>query len=330
MRVSRRLLIAAGSFVAMLGMLPGGAGAATDYPNMPIRVVVPVPPGGPTDIIARLVAEGLQKKWGKPVVVENKPGASGIIANEDVAAAPADGHTILVGNVSTNAINVAAYPDRKAAASLVPVTNLIQVPGVFVGNTTVPANSARELIEGLRSGAIKSIKYGSPGIGTYPQLDALMFFKKEGVKATHIPYKGAAQILPALLANEIQVEFLNESTAIGQIKDGKLKPYAVTWSERLPELSDVPTMTELGYAGIGTSAWHGMFVTGGTPQPVVDKLQAAVVEVLADPDIKQKTANQYLKLVPSKSAADFAAFVKAETAKWGTVLAENEIKLPGQ
>jgi tripartite-type tricarboxylate transporter receptor subunit TctC len=329
MIVSRRLLIAAASSAAMLGMLPGAAGAA-DYPNKPVRIVVPVPPGGPTDIIARLVAEGLQKKWGQPVVVENKPGASGIIANEDVAAAPADGHTVLVGNVSTNAINVAAYPHRKAAASLIPVTNLIQVPGVFVGNTTVPANSAKELIEGLRSGAIKSIKYGSPGIGTYPQLDALMLFKKEGVKATHIPYKGAAQILPALLANEIQVEFLNESTAIGQIKDGKLKPYAVTWSERLPELSDVPTMTELGYAGIGTSAWHGMFVTGGTPKENVDKLQAAVVEVLADPDIRQKTANQYLKLVPSKSAADFASFVKAETAKWGTVLAENEIKLPGQ
>jgi tripartite-type tricarboxylate transporter receptor subunit TctC len=303
---------------------------AEDYPSKTIRIVVPVPPGGPTDTVARLVADGLHTAWGQPVIVENKPGGTGALANQTVNNANPDGYTILVGNVSTNAITFAADPEKTKGIKLKGVTNLIQVPGILSANGGLPVTSIQDLIAKMKSGELKDIKYGSGGVGTYPQIDALRFMTKNGLEATHIAYKGAGQILPALLANEIQLEFLNEASGLPLIKSGRLKGLATTWSTRLPELPDVPTMQELGYGDIGTSAWHGMFVPEMTPTDRVNKLYTAVAAILADPDMQKKLADQYIKATPSKSPEEFSQFVDSERARWGKILKDNNIEVAPQ
>jgi tripartite-type tricarboxylate transporter receptor subunit TctC len=326
---SSRKMIWAALAGACFAMAPFSASAA-EYPSKTIRIIVPVPPGGPTDVIARILAERLNAMWGKPAIVENKPGASGAIANDITLHAEPDGYTILIGNVSTNAITLAAYPNRQKEAALVGVNRLIEVPGVLTANSSLPVNSAQELVAKMKAGELKNIKYGSTGIGTYSQIDMLRFMKQNDLQPTHIAYKGAGQVLPAILSNEIQLEFFNVSTGLPLIKAGRLKGLAVTWPERLPELPDVPTMKELGYGDIGTSAWHGMFVPPGTPPAIVDKLYAATVSILQQPDTVKKLSDQSITVSFSKSPADFRSFVKNEEQRWSTIIKDNDIKFAGE
>ncbi|GAB4065209.1 tripartite tricarboxylate transporter substrate binding protein [Ancylobacter sonchi] len=307
--------------------LPAGVAKAADYPSKTIRIVVPVPPGGPTDTAARIVAERLNALWGQPVIVENKPGGTGALANQTVNNANPDGYTILVGNVSTNAITFATDPEKTKGIKLKGVTNLIQVPGILSANGDLPVTSIQDLVAKMKSGELKNIKYGSGGVGTYPQIDMLRLMTVNGLDATHIAYKGAGQILPALLGNEIQLEFLNEASGLPLIRSGRLKGLATTWTERLPELPDVPTMQELGYGDIGTSAWHGMFVPEKTPPEVVNKLYSAVAGIMNDADVQKKLADQYIKATPSKSPEDFSSFVDAERAKWLKIIQDNHIEV---
>ncbi|BCJ89598.1 MFS transporter [Terrihabitans soli] len=325
-RVTRKTVVCALLSAAMISLAPGFA-SAQDYPTKTVRIIVPVPPGGPTDFIARVVAERLNAMWGQPVIVESKAGATGAIANDAVSNAEPDGYTILIGNVSTNAINFAAIPKKREGVKLTPVTNLIQVPGVLTGSKELEAKSAEDLVAKMKSGELKGIKFGSTGIGTYSQIDMLRFLKQNNLEATHIAYKGAAQALPALLGNEIQLEFLNLSTGLPLVKDGRLKAFATTWPERVPELPDVPTLKELGYGDVGTSAWHGMFVTEGTPQPVIDKIYASVKSIYEQPDIQKKIADQNSKATLSKSPAEFATFVESEIVKWTKLIKDNDIKV---
>lgn len=319
--------VAAAIFAAAASVLSISAAHADEYPSKTVRIVVPVPPGGPTDTIARLVAERLNAMWGQPVVVENKPGGTGALANQTVNNSKPDGYTILVGNVSTNAITFAADPEKTKDIKLTGVTNLIQVPGIMTATGSLPVNSVQDLVDKMKSGELKNVKYGSGGVGTYPQIDMLRFMNKNDLQATHIAYKGAGQILPALLAGEIQLEFLNEASGLPLIKAGRLKGLATTWSERLPELADVPTLQELGYGDIGTSAWHGMFVPEGTPPETVNKIYTAVASILNQPDIQKKLGDQYIKATPSKSPADFTDFVDAQRAKWAKIIKENDIQV---
>jgi len=315
--------------VACVALAPFGASAA-EFPTKTIRIIVPVPPGGPTDVIARVIAERLNAMWGQAAIVENKPGASGAIANDLVLNATPDGHTILIGNVSTNAITLAAYPNRQKAAALVPVNRLIEVPGILTANGDLPVNSVQELVAKMKSGELANVKYGSTGIGTYSHIDMLRFMKKNDLKAIHIAYKGAGQVLPAILSNEVQLEFFNEATGLPLIKAGRLKGLAVTWDERLPELPDVPTMRELGYGDIGTSAWHGMFVPPGTPPEIVEKLYAATTSILKQPDTVKKLSDQSIKVSTSESPAEFAAFIQAEIQKWSAIIKDNDVKFAGE
>ncbi len=324
--VTRKSVVCALLSAAMISLAPSFA-SADDYPTKTVRIIVPVPPGGPTDFIARLVAERLNAMWGQPVIVENKAGATGAIANETVSNASPDGYMLLIGNVSTNAINFAAIPKKREGVKLTPVTNLIQVPGVLTANGGLQANSAEDLVAKMKSGELKGIKFGSTGIGTYSQIDMLRFMKHNNLEATHIAYKGAAQALPALLSNEIQLEFLNLSTGVSLVKDGRLKAFATTWPERVPELPDVPTLRELGYGDVGTSAWHGMFVTEGTPQAVIDKIYASVASIYQQPDFQKKIADQFAKATVSKSPAEFATFVESEITRWAKLIKDNDIKV---
>ncbi|MGZ5584884.1 MAG: Bug family tripartite tricarboxylate transporter substrate binding protein [Usitatibacter sp.] len=324
----RRTALAA--IAGLLFSLAAAAQPADTYPSRPVKILVPYGPGGATDIIARHIAIKLQDVLGQPFVVENKPGASGNIALELVAKAPADGYTLLVGNVSTNAINETAFAHTlqiKPSRDLAGITRLIEIPHLVAGATSFAPNSVVEMVEWARRNPGK-LNYASASIGSYPHLDMLRLIKATGIEATHIPYKGGAgQMVPALLSGEVQVAFINLASTGEQIKAGRLKALAATTQERLPELPNVATMAEQGYPGIGTNAWQGLFAPAATPKPIVDKLFAAVSGVLSRPEMKEMLARQLMTVSLSASPQEFTDQVRAETQSWGDFIRENKIKV---
>ena len=326
------IALAAAALGGVLAALPLGAAAQSGdpYPSRPVKILVPYAPGGATDIIARHVANRLPEVLGQSVVVENRAGASGNIALEAAAKAPADGYTVLCGNVSTNAINETTFAhtlQSKPSRDLVGVTKLVEIPHVIIANPTLPANSVAELIV-LAKKAPGKLNYASAGLGTYPHLDMVKLMGAAGIDMVHVPYKGGAgQMIPALIANETQVAFLNLSSALPQIKAGRLKAIATTAPTRLEEIPGVATMAEQGFPGIGTNAWQGFFVPAGTPKPVIDKLYAAVAGVLSRPEMKEMLAKQMMTVSLSSSPEDFTQLVRKETVAWAEVVRENKVKI---
>ena len=321
------LLIA---LAATLAPLAAPAQSAADYPTRTVKILVPYAPGGVTDIIARHIAPKLQEILGQAFVIENKPGASGNIALEAAAAAPPDGYTLFIGNVTTNAINETTFADQlhiKPSRDLVGISRLVDTPHVVVANPSFPANNIAELVEWAKKNPGK-LNYASAGIGSYPHLDMLKFSKVAHFEATHIPYKGGAgQMLPALMSGEVHVSFINLASSGQQIKAGRLKALATTMPQRVPELPNVATMAEQGYPGIGTNAWQGMFAPAATPKPILDKLHAAVVKVLENPEMKAMLAKQLMAVDVSASPQEWTDQVRAETQSWAEFIRENKIKV---
>src|SRR3954467_3430665 len=272
-------------FIAWLFcMVAASAAAQESYPSRPVKILVPYGPGGATDIVARIVAQRLTESMGQSFVVENLPGANGNIALEATAKAPADGYTLLVGNVSTNAINESIYASQlsiRPSRDLVGVSKLVEVPHIVVASAAFAANSIAELIA-LAKKEPGKINFASVGMGSYPHLDMERFMQASGTEMTHVPYKGGAgQAIPAMVAGEVQVAFFNTASLLPHIKSGRLKAIAAVPAQRLPELPDVSTLAEQGFADIGTNAWQGLFAPVATPKPIVDKLYAAVSAILA-------------------------------------------------
>jgi tripartite-type tricarboxylate transporter receptor subunit TctC len=300
------------------------------YPNRPVKLLVPYAPGGATDIIARQLAAKLEESLGQPFVVDNRAGASGNIALEAEANAAPDGYTLLVGNVSTNAINESTFAgvmQTKPSRDLVGITKLVEIPHVLVAATSFPPNTVAEVIDWAKKNPGK-LNYASAGVGTYPHLDMLRFAKAAGIDVTHIPYKGGAgQMLPALMSGEVQLSFINLASTLPQIKAGKIKAIATTMPTRLPELPNVPTMAEQGFPGIGTNAWQALFAPAATPKPILDKLHAAVVTVLSKPEIKEGLAKQMMTVNVSASPQAFTEEVRNETQAWSQVVAEHKVKI---
>jgi len=300
------------------------------FPSHPVKLLIPYAPGGATDIIARHLSPKLQELLGQPFVVENRSGASGNIALEAAAKAPPDGYTLLVGNVSTNAINESTFASVltiRPSRDLVGITKLVEIPHVLVASMSFPPNTVAEAIEWAKKNPGK-LNYASAGIGTYPHLDMLRFAKAADINVVHIPYKGgAAQMLPALISGEVQLAFINLASTNEQIKAGKLKALATTMPTRLPELPSVPTMAEQGFPGIGTNAWQGLFAPAATPKPVVDKLYTAVVTILSKPEMKDMLAKQLMTVAVSPSPQAFTEEVRAETASWAEVVRVNQVKI---
>jgi tripartite-type tricarboxylate transporter receptor subunit TctC len=320
------------ALAALGALLPFAALAqsADPYPNRPVKILVPYAPGGATDIIARHLSTKLQDVLGQPFVVDNRAGASGNIALEAAAKAAPDGYTLLVGNVSTNAINestFAAVLQTRPSRDLVGISKLVEIPHVVVAAPSFPPNTVAEMIEWAKRNPGK-LNYASAGLGTYPHLDMLRLLKAAGIEATHIPYKGgAAQMLPALMSGEVQVAFINLASTGEQIKAGRLKAIATTMPTRLPELPSVPTMAEQGFPGIGTNAWQGLFAPVATPKPIIDKLYAAVVVVLSRPEMKEMLARQLMTVSLSGSPQEFTEQVRTETQAWSEVVRENKVKI---
>jgi tripartite-type tricarboxylate transporter receptor subunit TctC len=319
-------------FVAasLLLPLPAAAQSADAYPSRPVKILVPYAPGGATDIIARIVAAKLTESLGQSVLVENRPGASGNIALEAVAKAPADGYTLLIGNVSTNTINENTFAQTltiKPSRDLVGIAKLVEIPHIIAATANFPANSVADLVA-LAKKEPGKINYASAGLGSYPHLDMEKLQKAAGIKLTHVPYKGGAgQMIPAIIAGEAPVAFLNLSSALPHIRSGRMKALATTAPARLAELPNVATMAEQGYPGIGTNAWQGLFAPAATPKPVIDKLYQSVAAILSNSEMKERLSKQMLDVTLSASPAQFQQLVEKETHAWGEFLRESNIKI---
>jgi len=314
--------------LVLLGALP--AAAQESYPSRPVKIVVPYAPGGDTDIIARILGQRLTESLGQSFIVENRPGASGNLALESVAKAAPDGYTLLVGNVSTNTINENTFAQQlqiKPSRDLVGIAKLIEIPHIIAVTAGFPGSSLADLVAEARRNPGR-INYASAGLGSYPHLDMEKLQKAAGIQMTHVPYKGGAgQMIPSLISGETTVAFINLSSTLAHIRSGRLKPLATAAPQRLAELPDVPTLAELGYPGIGTNAWQGMFAPAATPRPVVDKLYSAVAAVLLRPEMKEGLAKQMQTVTLSSSPQEFTELVRKETQGWGEFLREANIKL---
>ena len=309
---------------------PAAAQSADQYPSRPVKIIVPYAPGGATDIIARHLANKLSEMLGQGFIVENRPGASGNIALDAAAKAAPDGYTLFVGNVSTNTINenlFGSVMQTRPSRDLAGVTKLVEIPHIVAVSTAFPANTIAEAVDLARKNPGK-FNYASASLGSYPHLDMLKLLKATGTDMTHVPYKGGAgQMVPSLITNETKIAFINLSSTIEQIRAGKMRAIATTAPSRVPELPDVATMAEQGYAGIGTNAWQGLFAPAATPKPIVDKLYNATGAVLSKPEMKEMLARQMLTVTLSKSPQDFTELVQKETREWGDFIRENKIRI---
>jgi tripartite-type tricarboxylate transporter receptor subunit TctC len=329
MMQSRSIRAALALAAAISSLTVAAAQPAEKFPNRPVRMIVPYAPGGATDIVARQLATRLGENWGYQVVVDNRAGGSGAIALETVARANPDGYTLMVGNVSTNAIAESAFAKTlsvKPSRDLAAVTNLIEIPHMFMVNPSVPVTSLKQLADYAKTAP--RMAYASAGIASYPHLDAARLVKAMGVDMTHIPYKGGAgQIIPAIIGNEVQLTMLNLASSLPHLKAGRIKPLATTWPTRRPEFPDIPTMVESGYPGIGTNAWNGLFAPAKLPPALLAQIHAAALKVMESAEMKEALGKQLIYVVTSKSPADYAKFVREDVARWAAVIRDNNIAL---
>ena len=304
------------------------AGAqAPAYPTKPIRLVVPFPAGGATDILAREVAKHLTDAWGQSVVVDNRPGAGGNIGSELVAKAAPDGYTLEMGTVGTHAINASLYSKMPYdhVRDFVPVILVAGVPNVLEVNPALPVNSVQELIAYAKANPGK-LNFASSGSGTSIHLSGELFKVMAGVQMTHVPYKGSAPALQDLIGGQVQLMFDNLPPSLPQIKAGKLRALAVTSAGRAPALPDTPTVAEAGLPGFEASSWFGVLAPAGTPPEIVNKLNAEIAKWLASPGAKEKLANVGANIAGG-TPEDFARHIQAETAKWAKVVKESGAKV---
>jgi tripartite-type tricarboxylate transporter receptor subunit TctC len=321
-----RNLLLAGVAVTVAGHVVA-AEKSGGFPNRPVRIIVPYAPGGATDTVARPLAEKLRERWGEAVIVDNRAGGSGTIALDIAANAAPDGHTLMVGNVSTNAINESIFKNVKPTRDLAGVTNLIELPHIWAVSTTIPSNTMREFVDFAKKSP-KPLNYASSGVGSYPHLDTLVFLKQAGLQMTHVPYKGGAgQMIPALMGNEVQFMFINLGSTISHVRAGRIKALATSWPTRRPELPDLPTVAEAGYPGMGTNAWNGLFAPAKIPPALLKRIHADVAHVMQLPETKEILAKSLMSVVLNKSPAEYQKFVEAQADKWRKVVQENNVKV---
>jgi len=311
---------AVAALFAYTAIFAGSSLAQTAYPAKAIRYVVPFPAGGPLDIVARAIAQELNKSWGQPVVIDNRPGAGGNIGADLVAKAPADGYTILMGAVSTHAINVTLYnklpydPIRDFA----PVTLITSVPNVLVVHPSVPANNVKELIA-LAKSRPGQLNFASGSTGSAGHLAGELFNSMAGVRMTHIPYKGAAPAVVDLMAGHVSLMFDNMSSALPNIKATRVRALAVTTLKRSPLLPQLPTISDAGLRGFDIATWFGIFAPAGAPPDIVARLNSEIVRILHTPEMKERLALLGAEPIGNKPD-EFAAFVKAEIPKYAKVI----------
>ena len=306
--------------LAMLAAATAGA-QQQPWPSKPIHMIVPFAPGGASDFVARIIGPKLQDALGQPIVIDNRAGASGNIGMEIAAKAQPDGYTIYLGNIGTIAINPSVFPNLTVnpQKDFIAVTLVAETPSILVAHPTLAASTAAELVA-LARAKPGTLNYASPGSSTLNRLEMERFMKANGLSIVHVPYKGGAgPAVLGLLAGDTQVMFVTLSSALKFVEAGKLKALGLSTEKRLEALPAVPTMVEQGFTDMVSSSWQGVFVPAGTPRAIVDKLHAALLTILADPEVHKRFAGGGAFVVTSKTPEDFAAFVAAENQRWGRV-----------
>ena len=304
----------------MAGVLaPAGHAAAEKFPDKPVRMVVPLAPGGGSDIVGRIVAQALAEQWGQPVVVDNRPGAGGSIGNAIVAKSAPDGHTVLVSS-STMAIGPALYKSQPVDVlrDFAAVTLIADQPSIVAVNPKVPAKSLAELVALFRAQPGK-YAFGSAGNGTASHLANELFKLSAKVDVIHVPYKSAGLATTGLLSGDIQFMMTNMATTLPQVRSGKLQGLAVTSTKRLAAAPELPTAAEAGLPGFEYTTWYGMLVPAATPKALVSRMQADIARQTADPRVAERFSGQGLTLRTS-TPQEFSKYLSAEVARWQKVV----------
>jgi tripartite-type tricarboxylate transporter receptor subunit TctC len=320
-----RTTIVCGIALVMLLCGSESGGQAPAFPTGPIKMVVAYPPGGANDFLAREIGQKLFEDWKQPVVVENKPGASGVIGGELVAKSPADGQTLLLGSVTNVILPALTHVPFDPIKDFTPVALVAYGPLLFVVNPSVPAKNVAELIA-LAKAQPGKLAYGTAGNGTSVHIAVEMFKKMAGVDILHIPYKGSGPAMLDLVAGQTQMMMDVLPSALPQVKAGKLRVLAVTGSKRIPELPDVPTVSESGLPGFDVSAWWGVLGPRGMPPAVVDKLNAAINRIVAQPEMREKFSLRGLEPVTT-TPAEFERIMRRDETRFGAVVREVGIKM---
>ncbi len=314
-------------WLALCGWLFATAGALAAYPDKPVRLVVPFPPGGATDLLAREVGHALAVRLGQPVVIENRPGAGGNIAAVAVARAPADGYALLFGTFGPLAVNKSLYgkPGYDPLKDFAPVASVAYLPNVLVVHPSVPARNIAELLALARREPGK-LSYGSFGNGSSSHLAGELFTHLADVRIEHVPYKGSAAAMTDLIGGRLTMMFDSISTALPNVRDGRVRALAVTTAKPSEQLPGVPTLASAGVPGYELTAWFGVVAPANTPAAVVDRLNAEIVAALAQPELAARLAGQGAVPFPS-TPAQFGAYMRTQYQKWDGLIKSAHISL---
>jgi len=309
---------------AMLACGLGSALAQGVYPSKPMRMVVPFPPGGPSDVLARAIGKELSDALGQPVVIENRAGAGGNIGSDVVAKAAPDGYTLLLGNVGTHSINASLYRQMPydTVGDFAPIALTASSTLIMVAHPSLQVNSVRELVAKAKR---EKLIYGSAGVGTPQHLASELFNTMAGVTMTHVPYKGAAPLLADQLGGHIVLAIVGLPVALPHLKSGKLVALGVTSSQRSPVAPEVPTIAESGVPGYEVGTWYGVLAPAGTPKDIVARLNGEIMKFLRRPEARAQLEKQGFEVLGSTPEA-FAAYIRSEMGKWAKVVKDSGAK----
>lgn len=316
------------SVAATIAVAASGAhGEDSHWPDHPVRIIVPYPAGGSTDVLSRILAERMKEMFGQPFVIENRPGAGGNIGIAAVTGSPPDGYTIGAATIGHFAINQYLYSKMPydAERDMIPASLTWELPNVFVVATDhCPAKSVSEFVAWAKQKG--QVSFGSPGVGTSPHLSGVMFVKRTGIDAVHVPFRGAAQTIPAMLAGDVNFAIDNLASYVPAISSGKMRALAVTSAQRWPTMPDVPTMEEGGMKDFIVTSWAAFVLPAGTPRAIIDKLASAMKQIAADPEVQKRFLVGGARVL-SSTPEEATAYAVKERAIWKDVVAASGAKI---
>jgi tripartite-type tricarboxylate transporter receptor subunit TctC len=310
---------------ALIGALPAAHAQSGKWPERPVRVIVPFPPGGSPDVVARLLAPHLSEEFGQQFVVDNRAGAGGTIAADSVAKAPADGYTLLQNSITTHGVGPHLYAKLPydPVRDFAPVSGLALLPLIMAVNADLPFKTVGELVAGAKN---SNLNFASSGNGGAPHMAAELFKSVTGAPLTHVPYKGSGPAVADLVGGRVQIMFDAAPSLIAHVRSGKLRVLAAASAERNRLLPEVPTFAELGYPKVAVSLWYGLLVPAATPKPIIERLNRETAKALASPEVRDKLLAQGAEPMPGTPEA-FGAFMQEEMAKWAPVVKQAGVKL---